>query len=118
MRILIPFLLILFLVTDCQLIKDQSAPKLTEMVYPLYQADKKPFYHGVASGDPLTDRVIIWTRITPDDSVSSIDARWELSTNEKFDYILQEGSVTTSPLQDYTVKVDVTGLQPNTRYFY
>jgi phosphodiesterase/alkaline phosphatase D-like protein len=34
----------------------------------------KPFYHGVASGDPLEDRVIIWTRITPDrDTLSNID---------------------------------------------
>ncbi|MEX1240935.1 MAG: alkaline phosphatase D family protein [Cyclobacteriaceae bacterium] len=119
MRIFIPFLSILLLVAACQLMRDQPAPKkLTELVSPLYQEDKRPFYHGVASGDPLTDRVILWTRVTPDDSVASVEARWELSTTEAFDPVLKRGSVTTSPLVDYTVKIDVSDLQPNTRYYY
>ncbi|HET9486499.1 MAG TPA: alkaline phosphatase D family protein [Chryseosolibacter sp.] len=85
---------------------------------PLYDEAKKPFYHGVASGDPLTDRVIIWTRVTPEDSVSALDVSWELAGNERFDPVLKTGSVNTSPSVDYTVKVDVTGLQPDTHYYY
>ena len=116
---LIYSLLVLSLAAGCQLTKDQSANKpLLEQVSPLYDSEKKPFYHGVASGDPLTDRVIIWTRVTPGDSVASIDVQWELSANENFDPVIKEASVTTSPLQDYTVKVDVEGLEPNTRYYY
>ena len=119
MRISTCCLSLLLLVSACQLAKDQSAgKKLTEAVAPLYKAQERPFYHGVASGDPLTDRVIIWTRVTPEDSVSSIDVQWEVSANDQFDPVLKDGSLATSPLQDYTVKVDVTGLQPGTRYYY
>ena len=65
------FILVL---AGCQLGKDQStAQRLTEEVSPLYEQQRKPFYHGVASGDPLSDRVVIWTRVTPDDSTASID---------------------------------------------
>lgn len=116
---LIYSLLVLSLAAGCQLSKDQSANKpLLEQVSPLYDPEKKPFYHGVASGDPLTDRVIIWTRVTPGDSVASMDVQWEVSANENFDPVLKEASVTTSPLQDYTVKADVEGLEPDTRYYY
>jgi alkaline phosphatase D len=119
MRIFISFLFVLLLIAGCQLIRDQLPVKeLTEMVSPLYDRHNKPFYHGVASGDPLSDRVIIWTRVTPDDSVASVDAQWEVSTSENFEHVLKNGSVTTSPLLDYTIKVDITGLQPDTRYYY
>ena len=120
MRISIHVLLpLLLLLSACQLTKDQGAGiKLTEAVAPLYDQDRKPFYHGVASGDPLSDRVIIWTRVTPDDSLSSINVHWEVSVNERFNPVLKSGSVTTSPHRDYTVKVDVAGLQPFTHYYY
>lgn len=119
MRIFISSLVTLLLVAGSQLTKGQSAEKkFTETVSPLYEEENKPFYHGVASGDPLTDRVIIWTLVTPDDAVSSIDVRREVATNENFDPVLKKESVTTSPLQDYTVKIDVTGLESNSRYYY
>ena len=119
MRVSVYYLLTFLLLGGCQLSKDQSTPtKLTEKVSSLYEDDKKPFYHGVASGDPLTDRVIIWTRVTPDDSVPSIDVSWEIASNEGFDPILKKETVSTSPSRDYTVKVDVDGLKPNTKYFY
>src|SRR5688500_11367478 len=101
---------ILFL-AGCQLAKDPGTSiKLTETVSSLYDKELKPFYHVVAYDEPLTDRVIIWTRITPDDSLSSIEVSWEIASNDRFDPVLKKATVTTSPTHDYTVKVDVDGL--------
>lgn len=112
------FIAVIFL-GGCQLAKDQAVPnKLNETVSFLYVDEQKPFYHGVASGDPMTDRVIIWTRVTPDDSVPSIEVSWEISGNEEFDPVIKKETVSTSPSEDYTVKVDVQGLDPNTSYYY
>lgn len=75
-----------------------------------------PFYHGVASGDPLSDRVILWTRITSQNVSETVG--WEIATDTTFNTIINSGSVTTDAGKDYTVKVDATGLQPNTWYYY
>jgi alkaline phosphatase D len=75
------------------------------------------FNHGVASGDPLTDRVIIWTRVTPE-SDGQIWVGWEVATDAGFANKVVEGSGNTSADVDYTVKVDVEGLQPGTSYYY
>lgn len=79
-----------------------------------------PFYHGVASGDPLSDRVIIWTRVTPEDNQinSNINVAWRVSLDTTFNNIVKSGVVTTNSGADFTVKVDVTGLQPSTYYYY
>ena len=52
----------------------------------------EPFYHGVASGDPLADRVIIWTRVTPTQTIKVIPVIWEMSSDSTFDHILQKKS--------------------------
>jgi len=78
-----------------------------------------PFYHGVASGDPLVDRVIIWTRVTPDSTVTdNISVGWKISTDTTFEHVVKQGNTFANPQKDYTVKVDVDGLQPNTWYYY
>ncbi|MCS6929369.1 MAG: alkaline phosphatase D family protein [Saprospiraceae bacterium] len=77
-----------------------------------------PFYHGVASGDPLTDRVILWTRLTLEEPVSEATLSWRIATDTLFQNVVQSGTVTTNAERDYTVKVDATGLQPNTWYYY
>jgi alkaline phosphatase D len=92
--------------------------KLAEPVAPLYTPALKPFYHGVASGDPMRDRVIIWTRVTPENALLNLPVQWEVSAKENFSSIIRKGSVTTSPEKDYTVKVDVDGLKPGQYYFY
>jgi alkaline phosphatase D len=75
------------------------------------------FNYGIASGDPLSDRVIIWTRATPSaDFTPNID--WEVATDEAFATIVSKGSTSTDASKDYTVKVDATGLKPGTSYFY
>ena len=80
-----------------------------------------PFYHGVASGDPLSDRVIIWTRITPSTAVQPgevLNVSWRVANDVAMNSIVSTGSTTTSSLRDFTVKVDVTGLNPKTCYYY
>lgn len=78
-----------------------------------------PFYYGVASGDPLSDRIIIWTKITPENSgVSELTVEWEMATDTSFLLIAQTGSSTVNAETDWTVKTDVEGLMPNTVYYY
>ncbi len=76
-----------------------------------------PFYHGVASGDPLADAVIIWTRITtPDTGV--ISGVWYVATDTNFQNTIDSGPFSTDGDKDFTVKIDVQGLQQNTFYYY
>ena len=77
------------------------------------------FTHGIASGDPLSDRVILWTRFLPrgaDKSVGQII--WQVAGDKSFNEIITRGTTTISSDHDYTVKVDVTGLEAGRRYFY
>lgn len=77
-----------------------------------------PFYHGVASGDPTPDRVIIWTRYTPDISGDPVTINWEMATDTGFADVVQNGNMVTQSNRDWTVKVDVTGLSANSFYYY
>jgi len=77
------------------------------------------FTHGVASGDPLSDRVILWTRALPGSGThGEVEVRWEASADEDFNSIVTWGTTRTTAGRDYTVKVDVVGLEPGKRYFY
>ncbi|MEQ1311729.1 alkaline phosphatase D family protein [Acinetobacter sp. XH1639] len=76
------------------------------------------FEHGVASGDPLQDRVILWTRLTPSDSSARLQVTWEIALDQQFKQIIKTDKVTTAAAQDFTVKVDAIGLKPNQSYFY
>lgn len=77
-----------------------------------------PFYHGVASGDPLTDAVIIWTRVTPDNFNMPLPVEYRMATDSSMQNVVASGSVLTDASKDFTVKVDVTGLDADTYYFY
>jgi alkaline phosphatase D len=78
------------------------------------------FRHGVASGDPHTDRVILWTRISPSDpfTVTPITLRWRVATDERMRTVVARGQATTDAARDFTVKVDATGLAPGRTYYY
>ncbi len=76
-----------------------------------------PFQHGVASGDPLTDAVIIWTRVTGD-SLGEASVNWKMATDVDMKKVVQKGTTSTNESHDYTVKVDVKELNPNTTYYY
>ncbi|MEE4659165.1 MAG: alkaline phosphatase D family protein [Halieaceae bacterium] len=75
------------------------------------------FRHGVASGDPLENRVIIWTRATPE-TEGTVQLRWEVASDEAFSNIVASGRGSTSADTDYTAKVDVQGLSPGSEYYY
>lgn len=75
------------------------------------------FNHGIASGDPLADAVILWTRVTPE-SDGEIEVSWEVATDQDFTDVITNGSTTTTAARDYTVKVDAIGLAAGTIYYY
>jgi phosphodiesterase/alkaline phosphatase D-like protein len=83
------------------------------------------FVHGVASGDPLPDSVILWTRVTPQATATPGSGRgpvvpvsWEMSADVSFRRIARSGAASAGPAADHTVKVDVRGLAPATTYWY
>ncbi|HRL06849.1 MAG TPA: PhoD-like phosphatase N-terminal domain-containing protein, partial [Brevundimonas diminuta] len=76
------------------------------------------FAHGVASGDPATDRVILWTRVTPaDGQAGPVSVVWRVLDGEG-DRVVASGRFETGPERDYTVKVDAAGLRPGRDYRY
>jgi alkaline phosphatase D len=77
-----------------------------------------PFQHGVASGDPLSDRVILWTRVTPATAKTAVAVSFIVATDPALANVVLRGNTKTSPSRDYTVKVDAAGLQPGTTYYY
>jgi len=79
----------------------------------------RTFRHGVASGDPRRDRVVLWTRVTPPGpDAGPVRVRWELATTDDPWQVVRAGTITTTPARDYTVKLDVAGLAPGRPYRY
>jgi alkaline phosphatase D len=74
------------------------------------------FQHGVASGDPLTDRVVLWTRV--DTRAAELPVRWAIAEDAGFTKIVNAGEITALPMYDHTIKVDAQGLQPGCTYYY
>ena len=74
------------------------------------------FDHGVASGDPAVDSVVIWTRVSGLDD--ALEVQWELATDTAFKQKVATGTVWTSAHRDFTVKAVPNGLAPGQRYFY
>ena len=75
------------------------------------------FGHGVASGDPKGDAVIIWTRVTTSET-SPLPVTWTVAEDPDFRKVVAEGKTQASAARDHTVKVDVTGLAPGSAYYY
>jgi len=71
------------------------------------------FRHGVASGDPWTDRVVIWTRLEEPREVG-----WTVARDEALRDVVASGVASAEAEHDLTVKVDVAGLEPDTTYHY
>jgi alkaline phosphatase D len=74
------------------------------------------FRHGVASGDPLQDRIILWTRLTPAAPGAQVAYRWTVRTEDGAE--VNRGTGVTGPERDYTVKVDAGGLKPARAYSF
>ncbi|MFD9226058.1 alkaline phosphatase D family protein [Streptomyces sp. NPDC060064] len=83
------------------------------------------FLHGLASGDPLPDGVLLWTRITPTpDAVPGSGkgpdtaVSWEVAEDKGFTRVVARGTTTSKAASDHTVKVDVRGLRQATAYYF
>ncbi|MER5728080.1 alkaline phosphatase D family protein [Streptomyces sp. NPDC002138] len=91
-----------------------------------HAAENAPlFLHGVASGDPLPDGILLWTRVTPTAEAvpgsglgPATRVDWEVAEDRAFSRITASGSVTATAAADHTVKADVRGLRPQTTYWY
>jgi alkaline phosphatase D len=79
------------------------------------------FQHGVASGDPLSDRVILWTRVTLADrsrAREGVEVRFAVATDPHMKRVVLRGRTATHASRDFTVNVDAIGLRPGTTYYY
>ncbi len=76
------------------------------------------FTSGVASGDPTQTSGVIWTRALPDAPARAATVAFEIAEDPDFGNILRRGQATTTAERDFTVKIDVQGLQPGATYFY
>ncbi|HKM25062.1 MAG TPA: PhoD-like phosphatase N-terminal domain-containing protein, partial [Corynebacterium sp.] len=92
---------------------------------PYGEAEHHVFMHGVASGDPVPNSVILWTRVTPTPECvpgsglgPDVTVRWEVAADPEFRRLVRAGAVTASAAHDHTVHVDPFGLQPDTVYHY
>ncbi|MGX1885158.1 alkaline phosphatase D family protein [Streptomyces sp. NPDC055287] len=86
---------------------------------------ENPFTLGVASGDPLPDSVLLWTRLAPrplepDSGLPEkrVVVTWELAHDETFLRTVRDGTVTAHPEFDHTLHVEVLGLDPDRQYYY
>lgn len=94
------------------------------------EAEGAVFRHGVASGDPLADRVILWTRVTPGAEEThaalaagsapgrAVAVDWVLARDPGLSDVVLRGSAPAPAARDFTVKVDAAGLAPGTTYYY
>ncbi|EQD86686.1 alkaline phosphatase D family protein [Saccharopolyspora erythraea] len=86
-----------------------------------------PFTLGVASGDPLADGVVLWTRLAPEPTAEDgtggmpdkvVEVQWEVAEDEAFSRIVQSGEQDAAPDLGHSVHVELEGLKPGAEYFY
>jgi alkaline phosphatase D len=76
------------------------------------------FSHSVASGDPQSDSVVLWTRLDPSGRAATADVIWEVATDESFARVVAHGTATTGGFRDWTVNLIADGLAPGARYCF
>ena len=76
------------------------------------------FDYGVASGDPLSDRVILWTHARRRFTNLPVVMRWEVASDPGFRRVVSAGLVTARAQSGYTAKVDAKGLHAGRTYYY
>ncbi|MBA2948653.1 alkaline phosphatase D family protein [Streptomyces himalayensis] len=88
-------------------------------------ADGPAFLHGVASGDPLPDGVLLWTRVTPvaeavpgSGKGPDTEVSWEIAEDKGFTTVVGRGTATAKAGSDHTVKADVRSLRPASVYYF
>lgn len=98
---------------------------LTGTASSAHAAEGPAFLHGVASGDPLPDGVLLWTRVTPSpDAVPGsgkggpVTVTWQVAEDEGFGKVVAHGTAKAEAAADHTVKADVRGLAADTAYWF
>lgn len=79
------------------------------------------FVHGIASGDPLRDRVLLWTRVTADADAKDappVDVSWVIAKDPELKDVVNQGTAQALAENDFTLTVDAEGLEPGTTYYY
>lgn len=82
------------------------------------EPDLFDFRHGVASGDPRPDSVVLWTRVEGDNGRRHVNVRLQVSTQEDFSTLVVNDHLRALPEWDYTLRTKVTGLNAATTYYY
>jgi alkaline phosphatase D len=83
-----------------------------------------PFTLGVASGHPLSDGVVLWTRLAPDPlhgggmSEAAVPVDWDVAYDERFERRVQSGRARATAEGVHTLHVEVQGLEPDRWYWY
>jgi alkaline phosphatase D len=83
-----------------------------------------PFSLGVASGSPVTDSVVLWTRLLPargelpEGGRTPLPVQWEVAHDEQFTRIARSGETVALPQLAHSVHVEAGGLEPDRWYFY
>jgi alkaline phosphatase D len=83
-----------------------------------------PFTLGVASGDPLPNSVVLWTRLAPDPingggmPPGNVSVDWVVATDENMKNVVRRGREVAAADLAHSVHVDVRGLQPSRWYWY
>ncbi len=83
-----------------------------------------PFSLGVASGDPLPDGVVLWTRLAPEPlngggmPQQNVPVQWQVAADENMQHVVRTGTVMATPEFAHSVHVEVQGLQPARWYWY
>jgi alkaline phosphatase D len=89
---------------------------------PIFKA--YPFTLGVASGDPLPDGVVVWTRLAPEPlegggmPMTNVEVQWEIAADSRFRAVTQKGTAIARPELGHSVHVEVAGLEPGREYWY
>jgi len=95
------------------------SPKVSESFTAALAPVNTSFKHGIASGDPRANSVILWTRVTQKNSdAGEMVLSWEMSDAADFTVLASSGQTTTSAARDWTVKVEASGLEAGQNYFY
>ena len=78
----------------------------------------KGFTHNVASGEPGSDSMLLWTRYVPPGTSDEVHLQAEIALDPAFTRVIGGATVRTGAYRDWTAKLTIDGLQPGTTYWY
>lgn len=91
-----------------------------QITYPanMFPDGHAPYLYGVASGDPLPNAMVIWTKLEESDPSATLVGQWSVASDTAFLNVVASGTYSTDSSLDFTVHIDVTGLSAGTVYYY